>query len=470
VPAKSNIIYILSDEHRGQAMTHAGDVNLQTPVMDRMAGEGVSFSRAYANCPMCTPSRGTIFSGRHAHAGPVQSFFDVVKPSSPTTATILREAGYHTVNIGKWHLGYVRDQKPEGVSFDPPEYWHNRVPECFRGGFQDWYSDILPISGHFKNYYYEGDSKTPTQLPGYHTDDFTDLAIEYLKNYNRDEPLFMVLSPHPPHFPLEVPEKWLRWKYEELVVRENFADVAPYREWLAVYYGMIENLDWNIGRLLDAVQDLPRFKDSLVVYFSDHGDFMGSHGRSKRKVHPHEESISIPAIFHRPGHIPPQGQVDEMFSLVDMLPTTLGLLGLEVPDYVQGTDFSPALRGESFDGPDDVLIEMIGVARWNLDMPDWRGIVSRDWKYVFYEDSRELLFNLAEDPYELDNLVESHPDKKAEMRILLLKRLDETRESYFHVLIENGVPPEPTINVGPPQETYQPKAAESLYQSRKRKL
>jgi arylsulfatase A-like enzyme len=448
-------------------MTHAGDINLRTPIMDRMAAEGASFSRAYANCPMCTPSRGTIFSGRHAHAGPVQSFFDVIKPSSPTTATMLREAGYHTVNIGKWHLGYIRDQHPQGIAFDPPEYWHNRIPECHRGGFQDWYADIVPVGWtHFENYYYEGDSTTPTRLPGYHTDDFTNLAIKYLKEYDREEPLFMVLSPHPPHFPLEVPEKWLRWKYKDLVVRENFTDVPPFREWLAIYYGMIENLDWNIGRLLDAMRELPRFKDSLVVYFSDHGEFMGSHGHGQDKIHPHEESISVPAIFHRPGHIPARGQVDQMFSLVDMLPTTLGLLGLDVPGHCQGTDFSPALRGESFDGPDDVLIEMVGVARWSLDMIDWRGIVSRAWKYAFYEDSKELLFNLADDPYELNNLVESHPEKKAEMRALLLRRLDETRESYFHVLIEHGVQPEPTIDVGPSRETYQPDAAEELYRSR----
>ena len=97
---RPHIVYILSDEHCGFAMGHAGDPNLQTPQMDRLASEGVSFERAYANCPVCTPSRGTIFSGRHAHAGPVQGFFDVFKASSPSTATLLRKAGYHTAYFG----------------------------------------------------------------------------------------------------------------------------------------------------------------------------------------------------------------------------------------------------------------------------------------------------------------------------------------------------------------------------------
>ena len=91
-----NILLILSDEHCGYAMTHAGDPNVRTPAMDRLALQGASFQRAYANCPICTPSRGTIFSGRHAHAGPVSGFFDVYKASAPSTATILRELGYHT--------------------------------------------------------------------------------------------------------------------------------------------------------------------------------------------------------------------------------------------------------------------------------------------------------------------------------------------------------------------------------------
>ena len=112
MPQQPHVIYILSDEHFGGAMGHMGDANVRTPNMDRMAAEGVSFERAYANCPVCTPSRGTIFSGRHAHAGPVQFFFDVFKASAPSTATMLRAAGYHTAYFGKWHCGVVHDQEP----------------------------------------------------------------------------------------------------------------------------------------------------------------------------------------------------------------------------------------------------------------------------------------------------------------------------------------------------------------------
>ena len=145
---RPHIIYILSDEHRGQAMSHAGDPNVQTPWMDRLAAEGASFQRAYANCPICTPSRGTIFSGRHAHAGPVAGFFDVFKPTAPSTATLLRGLGYRTAYFGKWHCGIVRNQVPASVTGDTTGRFEggsrNRTPEYFRAGFEDWYGFEKP--------------------------------------------------------------------------------------------------------------------------------------------------------------------------------------------------------------------------------------------------------------------------------------------------------------------------------------
>ena len=150
-----HVIYILSDEHCGMAMGHTGDPNVRTPNMDRLATEGVTFTRAYANCPVCTPSRGTIFSGRHAHAGPVQGFFDVYKATAPSTATLLRDKGYHTAYFGKWHCGVVKDQAPPAVLEHPEDYtrWPMRTPEYHRAGFQDWYGFEVN-NAPFKGFYY----------------------------------------------------------------------------------------------------------------------------------------------------------------------------------------------------------------------------------------------------------------------------------------------------------------------------
>lgn len=447
---KPHVIYIMSDEHRGQAMSHAGDPNVQTPVMDTLAREGVSFVQARTNCPICTPARGTMFSGRHAHAGPVAGFFDVYKATAPSTATILRAEGYHTAYFGKWHCGIVRDQLPPEVRAHPKEYRGApmRTPEYHRAGFQDWRGHEY-IDGHFRSYYYKDRDINPTKVNGYETDGLTDLVVDYLQNYDRDEPLFLVLSVTPPHFPLIVPDKWKRFDPDALEVRPNFTDNDEMRQALANYYAMIEDLDWNIGRVVESVRSLPRFENTLLAYFSDHGDFMGSHGRHSRKEHPHEESVRIPAIFNWPGGIPARGNIGGLFSLVDLLPTTLGLLGVEIPPHNQGTDFTPAILGDdTFSGPDSVLMEMVNNPRWIMDFIDWRGVVTDRWKYAFYETGDELLFDLESDPYELDNLAGKNPTKREEMKRLLLKLLAETREPYFDVLIEHGVPAEgPVIDV-----------------------
>jgi arylsulfatase A-like enzyme len=436
---KPNVIFILSDEHRGMAMSHLGDENVRTPGMDKLASEGVSFSRAYCNCPICTPSRGTIFSGRHAHSGPVSGFFDVYKAAAPSLATILRENGYHTAYFGKWHCGGVRDQRGRLVRDNPDIYTCNpyRTPERHRAGFQDWFGYEC-INKHFEPYIYMGKDKDPTLLKGYEADVLTDLAIDYIKNYKRDEPFFLVLSINPPHFPLEVPSEFDTFDREKLILRPNFNPDTPVeRENLAIYYAMIQNLDQNIGRLNEYINE--NIEDTLVIYTSDHGEFMGSHGRSRRKEHPHEESISIPAIFKMPDTIKRDSISTELFSSVDIVPTICGLLDIKIPDFCQGMDFSPLLNGsEEFKGPEKVLIEMVNNPRWNLDFLDWRGFVSDKYKYCFYEDGSELLFNLEKDPYEIENLAYKNAELREKMKKDLLELLLETREPFFDVIINYG--------------------------------
>lgn len=445
-----HIIYILSDEHCGTAMSHVGDQNVSTPNMDQLASEGVSFRNAYANCPICTPSRGTIFSGRYAHAGPVQFFFDVYKATSPSTATILRTAGYHTAYFGKWHCGIVQDQEPDEVRQNRQDYtrWPMRTPEYHRGGFQDWFGFEVN-NAPFEGFYYHQNEVNPRKINGYQTDVLTDMAIRYLNEYGHQKPLFLVLSVEPPHFPLDVPDQFMRFDPSELKTQPNFSDTPEMREKLATYYAMIENLDWNIGRLSDALSRNTQFTDNtLTVYFSDHGDFMGNHGLFERKENPHQESVRVPAIFHWPNQIPAQGMRNELFSLVDMLPTTLGLLEMDMPSYLQGKDFSSALLNKPFVEPNHVLLEMCGNPRWNLDFLDWRGLVTNKWKYAYYETGHELLFDLEEDPYEQTNLVDSQTEIRNQLRQQLLRTLAETREPYFDVLIEHGVRLEtPVINV-----------------------
>ena len=217
-------------------------------------------------------------------------------------------------------------------------------------------------------------------------------------------------------------------------------DTPAARKNLIRYHGMIENLDWNIGRLQRYLTENDAFKNTLSIYFSDHGDFMHSHGLACTKNKPQEESCRIPVIFQWSEKLPKQGVVDSLFSLVDILPTTLGLIDAPIPPHVQGHNYAPTLRGKPQDNPEQILLEMVGNPRWNLSLRDWRGLVSNHWKYAFWEDGEEWLFDLKADPYEKNNLAETNPEKRAEMKQALLLELQKTREPYFDVIMEYTVP------------------------------
>jgi arylsulfatase A-like enzyme len=381
----------------------------------------------------------------------VQNFFDCWKVAGPSTATHLRRAGYHTAYFGKWHIGVQYDQTPPGNKGKNPPIgvWYQRTTEDRRAGFEDWFAFEVNNTP-FDGYYYHQNEVNPRPLPGYQTDALTDMAIDYLRSYDGDEPLFLVLSIEPPHFPLDAPERFKRFDPNQLILPPNFVDTPKNRADLATYYAMIENLDWNIGRLMEAMGGLDRFKrDTLTIYFSDHGDFMGSHGLSCQKTHPHEESTRIPAIFHYPGVIPAMGDIDGLFSLVDLFATTLSLAGAPVPSYQQGTDWAPKLLGEKFDGPEAVLLEMQGSPHWTHDYQDWRGFTDARWKYAFYENGAERFYDLQSDPWEMNDLGGNEALCRP-MRQRLLKMLAEAREPYFDVIMQDPAPrPPKTLDVSP---------------------
>lgn len=447
-------------------MTHAGDRNVRTPHMDRLAADGSGFARAYANCPVCTPSRGTIFSGRHAHCGPVAGFFDHYKAAFPSLVTELRAAGYHTAYFGKWHCGIVHDQRPPDVRENPGDFpggVRTRTPEYYRAGFQDWFA-FENLNHHFSVAAYRDNAVNPERLEGFETDVMTDRTLAYLDAYARDQPLFLTLSVTPPHFalppcpPMAVPEKWRRLDPATLDVPSNFmtwkgrpvphacnggggkTDESAVRQHLANYYAQIENLDANLGRLRAALAANPRFTggNTLFVYLSDHGEFMGSHGYFFEKKLPHEESVRIPALFSRPGHIAAGAPLPGLFGLVDFAPTALGLAGLTPPAWMQGADWSALLTGRTAQPPvDHQLLEMVGNPGWCLDHHDWRGFVTDRWKYAFFETGLEILFDLQADPCELHNLAGAEPAKCLELREQLLSILAATREPSFDVLMRN---------------------------------
>ncbi|MBV7328809.1 sulfatase [Chloroflexi bacterium TSY] len=409
-----NIIWIFGDQMRAQAMGFTGDPNVYTPNIDRLAAEGLSFTAAVGGCPLCCPYRGSLLSGRYPHnAVPGHEY--QLPPEYPTIATAFKENGYHTAYFGKWHVdGFKERTGRAGLHIVPPER---------RGQFDEWIGDENNNS-QWDCWVHggRGDDAFHYRLPGYETDELTNLLIDYIDRRSNEAiasaqpdttPFFAVLSVQPPHDPYVAPEEWMRRHTPaELQLRPNVPDIPwlvdQARRDLAGYYGMIENLDWNLGRIRTALDEANLAHNTHIVFFSDHGDMHGSHGQF-RKTSPWEESIRVPFIIG--GHIPryanKSGHLPVPINHVDIGPTSLGLCGIDKPDWMVGTDYSGYRLHdrEITDEPDSAFLQLVVATGhgYSTDRP-WRGIVTRDgWKYAVLEGQPWMLFNLNEDPYEQAN-------------------------------------------------------------------
>ena len=403
---RANVIWIFGDQHRGQSLGYMGDPNVSTPHLNRLADEGITFTRAVAGFPLCSPFRGALISGQYPHRV-TPGHQTQLDPSLPTVATAFNEAGYHTAWYGKWHIdGAQERERRTAMHVIPPER---------RGQFQKWigYENNAP---QFDCWVHggEGDEAFHYRLPGYETDALTDLFIEHLRERaGEDEPFFAGLSVIPPHDPYHAPPEFMERHIPARVqLRPNVPNIPRIveraRNDLAGYHAMIENLDWNVGRIRAALEELGLYENTHVLFFSDHGDMHGSHGQF-RKTSPWEESIRIPFIIgggpHRYHH--DSGFHEVPINHVDIAPTSLGLCGLEAPAWMQGTDYSGyRLRDRAVGSePDSAYLQTVlpTMHGHSVDRP-WRGVVTRDnWKYVALEGQPWLLFNLNEDPYEQAN-------------------------------------------------------------------
>ncbi|NOY82354.1 MAG: sulfatase [Kiritimatiellaeota bacterium] len=426
---RPNVIWILGDEHRAQAVGCLGNGQVRTPNIDALTSTPTA---AVAGSPLCTPFRGSLLTGRWPHR--CVPGHDAAMPDGLlTVAHAFTANGYRTAYFGKWHVDGAANRAPgerPGFQTVSPER---------RGGFDFWlgYENNNTqydcwVHGHDE----DGAEIERFRLPGYETDELTSLFINYLQRHIRPtgnathpgaaeggreppRPLFAVLSVQPPHPPYIAPERFTTRTAEDIVLRPNVPPVDRVRDRarqdLTGYYAMIEDLDWNVGRISHTLRETGRAHDTLIVFFSDHGDMLGSHGRRLKCV-PYEESIRIPFIVgsaaaSRRPRLCSEGY-SGLINHVDIPVTTLGLCGLDAPEWMSGTDWSGHWRMDRplpEPLPDSAFLQLVDPG-WthgfavDRERP-WRGIVTADgWKYAVLEGQPWLMFNLREDPYETTNL------------------------------------------------------------------
>lgn len=412
--SRPNVIWLFGDQHRGQALGCAGDPNARTPNIDNYAALGVRFSAAVSGFPLCCPFRGSLLSGRYPHKC-VPGHEYPMPEGQQTIAHAFAAHNYRTAYFGKWHVdGYKEAQGRAAMHIVPP---------ARRGGFETWVG-YENNNSQWDSWVHGGSGREAFhyRLPGYETDELTNLLIKYLKERGEEarqgtaRPFFAVLSVQPPHDPYVAPAEFMgRYNGAAVQLRPNVANVASViaraRRDLAGYYAMIENWDWNIGRIRQALEETGLAGNTHIMIFSDHGDMHGSQGLF-RKTNPYEESIRIPFIIagekqRYEGRL--TGIVPALINHVDIAPTTLGLCGLPKPNWMEGTDYSHyrlARKPQPAGDPDSAYLQcVIPTGHGDSINKPWRGVVTRDgWKYVCLENTSWLMFNLNEDPYEQANL------------------------------------------------------------------
>lgn len=416
-----NIVFVFADQWRAQATGYAGDPNVLTPNLDRLAAQGVNFTHAVSGCPVCTPYRGSLMTGQYWLTHGLFMNDVPLNPDAVTIAKVLAENGYATGYIGKWHIdGHGRS------SFTPPER---------REGFHFWRA--LECTHNYNNSTYYADTEEKLTWSGYDADAQTDEACRYIREHASGAPFALFLSYGPPHDPYETAPEQYRRLYEtrDLKFRANVpAEFAERAEKdLRGYYAHIAALDARLGELLRTIDDERVGADTIFVFTSDHGDLLFSHGQ-QRKQQPYDESIRVPFLIRYPAALKPR-EVDTLLNTPDIMPTLLGLCGIEAPDCVEGSDYArDLLRGRTRDADAALLTCVTPFGQWTRANGgrEYRGVRTARYTYVRDLNGAWILFDNRHDPCQLDNLCNKPEAAKVQARLekVLAKKLEQTRDEF----------------------------------------
>ncbi len=393
--AKPNVVIVLADQWPAQATGFAGDRNARTPRLDRLATAGVVLSTAVSTCPVCSPYRASLLTGRY----PVNHGVFVNDVPLRTEAVSLAQAfvrsGYATGYIGKWHLdGHGRS------TFIPPDR---------RQGFEFWRAN--ECSHDYNHSLYYADTAEKRYWKGYDAIAQTEAAEQYIRSH-RQQPFLLVVSWGPPHNPYETAPASFRKLIQpaDIVLRPNVppkAQAATRRD-LAGYYAHISATDTCVGRIVDALQECGLARNTILIVTADHGDMLGSHAEV-RKQRPWDESILVPLVICWPqGLGNGRRRLSAPLGTPDIMPTLLGLCGIKAPATVEGEDRSAWLFGREADADRAVLICCVSpFGEWTRDRGgrEYRGLRTARYTYVRSLAGPWLLYDNQQDPYQQNNLV-----------------------------------------------------------------
>lgn len=444
---KPNLIYVFADQLRYFSLGYTGDGNAQTPNIDALCAQSTDLCQAVSGHPVCAPYRASLFTGKYTTSTGMVINEIRMNTNHHTFADVLNENGYETAYIGKWHM-YAAEL---GNHYDPKNSY---IP---RG------RDRLGFDGYFAGYnfrheygvgtaYYHLDSPEKIYYDKYEPDAQVDMAIEQMKRLSgQEKPFALFLSigtPHDPWVAENVPPEYLeRFKDRDFKLPPNYLDEndshadewarlsreerSELTEWMRVYYAMVSNLDDNIGRLMEAVRRMGLEENSIIVFTSDHGELFGAHGRRAKNIF-YEEAVRVPFLVRWKGELAEGVKRDFVFNTVDIMPSFLSMMGLPVPDEVEGNDLAACIRGET-DTEEGALMMCTGPTAVFGDGNEWRAYRTKKFTYaVFKSDGMELLFDNRNDPCQMKNLMgdPAYGQTAGELKAKMYAKMEEIGDHF----------------------------------------
>ena len=398
-----NIIVILSDDQGWGDFSINGNLAIDTPNIDRIAKQGAQFDRFYVS-PVCSPTRAEFLTGRHHTRYGVYDTSEGaerVDPDETMIGEFFKRAGYQTAAFGKWHNGMQYPYHPNGRGFD--EFYG-----FCSGHWGDYFSPMLEHNGEM------------VQGNGFVVDDFTEQAMEFIHEHQA-EPFFIYLAYNTPHSPMQVPDRW--WnefkdkKLSQDHPKRNFEKIDHTRAALA----MCENIDWNVGRLLEKLEDLNLSENTMVLYFCDNGPNgeRWNGGMRGRKGSTDEGGVRSPLFFRWPAKIKAGTQIPQICSAMDLLPTLSELAGVEIKETkpLDGISIAPLLYGKTDDWEERTLVH------------HWGGRVSVRTQR-FRLDYKGQLYDMHKDPGQMHPINSLYPKVEASLQTVADAFREERLQFY----------------------------------------
>lgn len=457
---RPNYLLLFTDQQRYDTLGVNGAETCRTPVLDALAAEGANFSHAFTPAGLCTPARASLLTGSYPHKHRLLNNLheeDAIHRDLPegtvTFSQLLNDHGYRLGYLGKWHTGTAKG--PLDWGFHDLPLQHDDAADVYEPTGEVRVDDAV--------YLQLGDEQVV--VAGVEVLDaaqtltarLADAAIAQLRDYaersRQGTPFFLRVDFPGPHHPYIVPEPYasmydpaevpspeslgetferkptMHRKLPRLRGVADF-DAATWRVLTARYWGFVTLIDAQIGRILEALEDLGLTDDTAVFHTTDHGDMMGAHRMFNKGAAMYDEVYHIPLIVRWPGVTQPGTVSPQFVRSLDLMPTFLDGAGVPVPDHIDGRSLLPLLRGEDPDDwPDDVMTEYHG-DEWGLYTQ--RMLRTHDHKYVHNAPDIPELYDLRSDPHELDNLADdpAHAELRTELERRLLAQMDASDDGW----------------------------------------